>query len=501
MSHDVIVRMPPSPTGWLHLGTARTALFNWCFARANKGQIVFRWEDTDKTRSKKEYETEILAGLNWLGMDFEKKSDKFTRQTDNTERHNQALKDLWKADKIFPCFTTAAELDQLRYKAQKEKKGFVFWSPYRSMDHATLQTKIDSGKPFVWRLRVTKGQNMMFTDLVKGSITVNTDTIGDITVARQDGSVLYMLANVIDDLEDQISHVIRGDDHISNTPKQLCILAALGEKPFTYAHIPLVLDAQNKKLSKRNVTPGVCVLIRDFQEQGFLPEAVVNGLAFLGWNPKTTEEIFSLADLEKIFDLKKVNPAAAQYDFGKMEWFNQQWIKQLEITKLKTYFLEWNKRFKTTNSLREGLSETILGRSDEDYLENEARFTKALNLVRQKASTLPVLADELEYLCFDLPASSVTLHNEKMKISPALADQVIQVIKEMLEKIEASDFIAENIRTRSIEKIAAMGLKNGQFLWPFRVALSGREKSVGPFDMAEVLGKKECLERFNKRLK
>ncbi len=477
--------MPPSPTGALHLGTARTALFNWCFAKANDGEIVFRWEDTDKERSKTEFETQILEGLTWLGMDFGKGANKFTRQTDNTEKHNFTLAKLWQDEKIFPCFTTPEELDKMRNQAHKEKRGFVFWSPYREWSTEKLQAKMDSGTKFVWRLRTPRNEVIEFDDLVKGKIAVNTETLGDFVIARSDGSVLYLLANVVDDLSDNISHVIRGDDHISNTPKQICLLNALNEKPFIYAHIPLVLDAQKKKLSKRNVQEGVCILIPDFQAKGFVPEAVVNGLAFLGWNPKTTEEIFSLQDLEKIFDLKKVNPAAAQYDFGKMEWFNQQWIKQMDIEKLKGYFLKWTDQYGR--------------RKGDEYLENETRFTKAMELVRQKATTLEVLATEIEYLCFSIDGieEGVAVHNEKMNITPELAQQVLDEIKTMLKAIDESDFTAENIKAKSIEKITEMGLKNGQFLWPFRVALSGRAKSIGPFDMAEVLGKDEVLVRIS----
>lgn len=479
--------MPPSPTGSLHLGTARTALFNWCFAKAHGGDIVFRWEDTDRERSETRFEAEILDGLKWLGMDFVSESSQFVRQTENTEKHEFALQKLWNDDQIFPCFTTPEQLDTLRTQAQKNKENFVFWSPFRNKPKEELQKMMDSGTPYVWRLKVPKNKTMSFDDLVKGTIAINTDTLGDFVVARSDGSVLYLLANVVDDLDVKITHVIRGDDHISNTPKQLCILEAFNEKPFTYAHIPLVLDQQKRKLSKRNVQEGVCILIKDFQEKGFIPEGVVNGLAFLGWNPKTTEEIFSLEKLEEIFDIKKVNPAAAQYDFGKMEWFNMQWIKRIDLQTLKNYFLVWN--------------ELHGKRKNDEYLQNEKQFMKAMEVIREKAKTLEVLADELEYLCFDVPAEpEAVLVNEKMNIDADLAQKVLKEIQGMLEKMNETEFKSEIIREKAIEKIAEMELKNGQFLHPFRVALSRRTRSVGPFDMAEIFGKEKTLEKVSEMI-
>ncbi len=488
MKEKIIVRMPPSPTGSLHLGTARTALFNWCFAKANKGDIIFRWEDTDRERSKSKFETEILEGLKWLGMDFVAESTKFVRQTENAEKHEFALQKLWNDDQIFPCFTTTEQLDTLRTQAQKNKQNFVFWSPFRDKDKTELEKLMQTDKPYVWRLKVPKNKIITFNDLVKGEISVNTDTLGDFVVARSDGSVLYLLANVVDDLDNNITHVIRGDDHISNTPKQICLLSALNEKPFIYGHIPLVLDKSKKKLSKRNVEEGVCILIPDFKEKGFIPEAVINGLAFLGWNPKTTEEIFSLQNLEEIFDLKKVNPAAAQYDFGKMEWFNTQWISKIDLQKLKNYFLDWNANFGK--------------RKNSEYLNNEILFDKALELVKKKTKSLAVIAEELEYLCFDIqPEKDISIANEKMKVDETLALKVLKEIKNMLENIPQEEFNASNLREKSIERISEMGLKNGQFLWPFRVALSGKSKSAGPFDMAEIFGKEKSLEKIIKIIK
>ncbi|NCP66701.1 glutamate--tRNA ligase [bacterium] len=483
-TRPVVVRMPPSPTGHLHLGTARTALFNYLFAKKHQGEIVFRWEDTDKERSKTEHETEILEGLKWLGLDFEKESSLMVRQTESIDHHTEVLRKLWEAGKVFPCFTTPAELDVLREEAQQNKTGFVFWSPYREKDKATLETEMKSGRPFAWRLKVEQNQIISYIDEIRGETSVNSSTLGDFVVARSDGSVLYLLANVIDDHEQGITHVIRGEDHISNTPKQLLCWKALGVEPPIYAHIPLVLDAQKRKLSKRRVEPGVAVLVPDFQAQGFVPEAVLNGLAFLGWNPKiTTDEIFSLPQLEEIFDLAGVNKAAAQYDFEKMRWYNQQWLQSYSETELTERFMDWTKTFDADNSI---------------LLEaHKSKLPAVLPVVAQKAKTFAEFYDELVYFLEAPKVDHEALVNEKMKISSALAKSVLEELASLLQDIDESDFTAETIKEKSIESIAKMELKNGQFLSPFRFALSGREKSAGPFEIAAIIGKEESLRRIN----
>ena len=469
----ITVRIPPSPTGALHLGTARTALFNYLFAKKHGGKMVFRWEDTDRERSKTEHETEILEGLTWLGMDFEAEAD-FYRQTESLEDHKQQLQKLWDTGKVFPCFVTPEAINQQREAAQKARQNFVFWSPDRDLERSEAEARMQTEK-FAWRLKVPKDLDIKVSDLVRGDMTVNTNTIGDFVVARSDGSVLYMLANVLDDWTQGITHIIRGEDHISNTPKQLLVWDALGVEAPKYAHIPLVLDKQKKKLSKRNVDPDVCVLVPDFESQGFLPEAVINGLAFLGWNPKTEEEIFSFDELIERFDLSQVNPAAAQYDFEKMRWYNQQWLKRTESVELRTEFLNW------------------LG--NEKY-PNDEKLGKVLSIVREKNKVFSEFEADMGYF-YEVPEKRDDLMiNEKMKRDKSLSEKVLTEVATSLQNLPESEFTAAIIRETSIEKIAEMGLKNGQFLSPFRVALSGLERSAGPFEICEVLGKEESLRRI-----
>ena len=466
----VLVRMPPSPTGGLHLGTARTALFNWLFAKKNDGEIIFRWEDTDLERSKKEHEIAILEGLKWLGMDFEKEAKAFYRQTECADLHQKYLAKLWAEGKIFPCFTTPEELQDLREKAAKSRENFVFWSPFRDLPRQEAEEKMKT-EPFVWRLKVEKNRWITFKDLIRKKVSVNTDTLGDFAIARSDNSVLYYLANVIDDWTQGVTHVIRGEDHISNTPKQILLYEALGAEMPKFGHIPLVLDKNKKKLSKRNVDPEICVLIPDFQKQGFIPEGVINGLVFLGWHPKTTEEIFSLADLEKIFELKNVNPAAAQYDFEKMKWFNAHWMRKVDINKLQKYFA--------------------------DFSGQEVGL-KYLELAREKARNLIELQDELRYLTSNPGFDKSLFVHEKMGLDIEQGQKTCEIIYNLLSDLDESEFNREKIREISVAKIAELGWKNGPFMWPFRVALSNRRGSAGPFEIAEVIGKTETLKRLKR---
>lgn len=474
---EVVVRMPPSPTGSLHLGTARTALFNFLFAAHYKGKIIFRWEDTDRERSRAEFETEILEGLAWLEMDFKKESEQIYRQTENESLHHEWLEKLWKEGKIFPCFTTPEEIETQRKKAESEKKNFVFWSPYRDETKESLEKKMKAGEPFVWRLRVPKEETIVFGDLIRGKISVQAETLGDFVVARSDGSVLYLLANVLDDWTQGVTHVIRGEDHISNTPKQILLYQALGvEEPY-FAHIPLVLDAQRRKLSKRNADPNMCVLIKDFQAAGFVPEAVVNGLALLGWNPKTEQEIFSLEELEQCFDLQNVNPGAAQYNFEKMQWFNAQWIRDMDIGALR-------KRYNAFGAKK-------LEESQE----------KMLMLAREKSRNLKEIESHLEYMMDDPGIDPTLLVHEKMKIDATMAKKMLREVETMLKNIPPAQWNETFIQNESFRCIEALGVKNGPFLNSFRVALSNRSVSVGPFGIAAVLGKEETIRRIERAQK
>ena len=484
----VIVRMPPSPTGGLHLGTVRTLLFNFLWARKNDGKIIFRWEDTDQERSEKKWETEILHGLEWLGIGF----DEMTRQSEQADFHGKKLQEMWEDGKVFPCFETPENIDKQRTIARENKKNFVWWSPWRDEKKEILQEKIDNEESFVWRFKTPKNQDIVFQDHLRGEIKVSTETIGDFAVARSNNSVLYLLANALDDIKDGITWIMRGDDHVSNTPKQILIFQALDAEIPQYVHIPLVLDLQRKKLSKRNLQAGVCILLSEFEEAGFLPVAVCNGLSLLGWNPKTEEELFSQENLQNKFNLEGLNNAGSCYDFAKMKWINGQWARKLSTENPAELVENFTKWLEISNWTTE---------QKQNWEKISAEKQQAiLFLGMEKCQIFVELYDEIDFFLEEFTPQKDLIINEKMKIDNVLARKVLSEIINMLENISEKEFSRENLRIKAVEKIAELGLKNGQFLWPWRVAVSGKSRSAGPFEICEILGKEDSLVRLKANL-
>ncbi len=285
----VVTRIPPSPTGRFHIGTARTALFNYLFARHEGGHVILRSEDTDRTRSKKEYEDEIIAGLTWLGITY----DSFSRQSENTARYRELLE-----------------------KLVREGKAFISSEPAKD-DPARLVEVVRLKNP---------GVQVTFADLIRGDITFDTTELGDFVIARSLDDALYHFTVVVDDMDAKVSHVIRGEDHISNTPRQILIQEALGAPRPAYAHLPLILDDRRAKLSKRS---GTATSVMDYKDEGFLPEALVNYLALLGWSPGDDREHFSLAQLVEEFSLDHVQKSGAAWSREKLISVNPHCMREL----------------------------------------------------------------------------------------------------------------------------------------------------------------------------
>ncbi len=444
---SVVVRIPPSPTGRLHIGTARTALFNYLFARHNGGAIVFRSEDTDRTRSKKEYEDEIIAGLTWLGISW----DSFSRQSEHASRHRELLE-----------------------KLVGEGKAYVSAEPAKDDPSKTVE---------VVRLK-NPGKSVTFTDLIRGDITFDTAELGDFVIARSLDDALYHFAVVVDDMDALVTHIIRGEDHISNTPRQILIQEALGAARPEYAHLPLILDAKRAKLSKRS---GTATSVMDYKDDGFMPEALVNYLALLGWSPGTPQEDFSLADLVEAFSLDGIQKSGAAWSREKLLSVNQRWMRKLPGD-------EFLARLTSLPALSVGMTQ-------------KDTLVKSVPLLKERAQTFAeareLLSGELACL-FEAPALDPAKILAK---EPAdRSGMTVAALHGLLEPLSGlpDDISAETARSVVMPLADAEEAKGkggrGAVLWPLRYALSGQERSPDPFTLIALIGKQESVSRIGKAL-
>ncbi len=337
------LRLAPSPTGLLHIGTARTALFNWLYARKTNGKFLIRIEDTDFVRSKSEYTTNILEGLNWLGINWDEEPIK---QSKRVSIHKNHIKRLLEIGSAYRCFTSESEILELREKQKKSGLPPKHDNRHRNLTSKEIKEFISQGKSSVIRFKIDEESEIKWEDQIRGEIKwKGKDLGGDLVLSRRAigdeiGDPLYNLAVVVDDNFMNITHVVRGEDHISNTAKQILIYRALDFKLPIFSHTPLILNSEGKKLSKRD-----CVTsIDEFKEMGYLPEALANYMAFLGWSIKANEsEILSLSEISKVFNLSDVNKAGAKFSWEKLNWINSQYIKKMELTQLCKFIKKyWN---------------------------------------------------------------------------------------------------------------------------------------------------------------
>lgn len=437
----VRVRLPPSPTGFCHVGTARMAVINFLFAKKNNGAIVFRSEDTDKERSSREFETDIIDSLHWLGLDW----DEFHRQSERTDTYRKALRSLIDSG-------TA-------YVSEEESKK-------------------EAGKTMqVVRLK-NPGTTITFTDLIRGDITFDTTELGDFVIARRVDDPLYHFAAVVDDADMRISHVIRGDDHISNTPRQILIQEALGFLRPHYAHYPLLLGRDKSKLSKRTGDTSV----RSYREEGYLPEAFLNYIAILGWTPKSQREILALSEMVQEFDIGDLHKSGAVFDVEKLRWFNRNYLQKMPADEFAS---------RTLAIMESSLAERGIG-------WNKKRGEEIVNLVRERihvwGDLRELLAEgELDYFFANprLVAADIPGKGSDGKSAERHLSQLEKIISDIPD---ASFAEPEKIKEAVWEYATKEG--RGAVLWPFRYSLSGRAKSPDPFEIASIIGKSAALERM-----
>jgi len=467
------VRIAPSPTGHLHLGTVRAALYNYLFAKKEGGSFVIRIEDTDLGRSLSIYENEILDGLRSLGLNWDEGPDIGGpygpyRQTERGDIYKRYIEKLLAEKKAYYCFCSKEELESQRSAMMANGLTPKYTGTCRHLSDEEISDNLKQNKSSVIRLVVPLGVELSFHDIIRGTISVMSDTIGDMVIARDISTPLYNLANVIDDYEMKISHIIRGEDHITNTSKQLLIQRMLGFNEVLYAHLPLVLTPDRKKLSKRSLETSFVEYLKD----GYLPEALLNFLVLLGWSPQDEQELLTIPEMIERFSLKRVQKSGGVFNMEKLDWFNTQYIKKLPIT-----------------TLVEKLKEFV----PEEWAVQTRLMEHAALLERERIKKLSDFK-ELAHFFFVLEEYEATLlawQKNPLEISSSHLSHV----RELLSTESDIDFTAAHLE--SVLMPIADKLGRGEVLWPLRVALSGERNSPGPFDILEALGKGESLRRIN----
>lgn len=462
-SKDVVTRFAPSPTGYLHIGGARTALFNWLFARAQGGRFLLRIEDTDRARSTPEATEAIYEGLRWLGLDWDGEAiSQFAR----ADSHREAAEAMLANGSAYRCYATKEEIDAAREAAKAEGRPPLFQSPWRDKGQADWP----ADAPYTVRLKAPREGETTVEDAVQGRVSWSNAQLDDLILLRSDGTPTYMLAVVVDDHDMGVTHVIRGDDHLTNAARQTLIFQALGWNTPVFAHIPLIHGPDGAKLSKRHGALGV----EAYRDMGYLPEAMRNYLARLGWS-HGDDEFFTTDQAIAWFGLESIGKSAARFDFAKLEHLNGQHIRAADDSSLLSELTAF------------AASQNMLAIPD-DRLDMVAH---ALPGLKARARTLIELFDSTYYITASRPLS---LDEKAAKILSTDARELLGKLTSRLQN--ASEWSADGLE--AIVRIFAEdeGLKLGKVAQPLRAALTGRAVSPGVFDVMETLGRDESLARI-----
>ena len=488
---EVRVRMAPSPTGYLHIGGLRTALYDFLLARQNNGKFIVRIEDTDQSRfvaGSLENIVETFAdfklhpdeGLYWDNGVKEKGEFGPYLQSKRLDIYKKYARELVDKKAAYYCFCSKERLEELRNQQTLAKHPPKYDKHCLNLPAEEIATKLSSGESHVVRLNVMSGRKISFTDEVHGLIEVSTNDLDDQVLLKSDGFPTYHLAVVVDDYLMKISHVIRGDEWIPSTPKHILLYEAFGWPLPKFVHLPLLLSKTHKKLSKRDGD----VSVKEFVENGYLPEALLNFVAFLGWNPKTEQEKFTLTELVEQFSLEKVNKAGAVFDLEKLDWLNGVYIRDLKLEELFARVVPF------------------LVKANIPYDKYPKEFTEKVLLLEQgRLKKLSEIGDRVRYFYEDpvyAPAILVWKKSNKEAIVKSL--NALQVF---LQSLPPDQFKKETLETEIKKFIESSGLKTGEVFWPLRVALSGLEASPGPFEIMDAFGvlpngKEIILSRVNK---
>ncbi len=477
----VRVRFAPSPTGTLHVGTARTALFNWLFARHNDGVFIVRIEDTDKERSKPEFLDDILDSLRWLGLDWDEGPEIGGEygpyfQSQRGDIYREAIQKVMDDDNAYYCYCTPEELNAEREKARAEKRPFRYDGRCRKLSEEQVEAYRAEGRVPAIRFAMPKEGLVAFDDMIRGRVEFEAKELDDLIIARPDGSPTYNFVCAVDDQAMAITHVIRGEDHISNTPKQMMMAEALGAESPIFCHMPMILGSDKAKLSKRHGATSV----DEYRELGFLPEAMDNFIALLGWSFDDSTEIFTVPELIEKFTVERVAKKGAVFDMEKFTWMNGTYIRELSPDELYMRCRPW--------LVNAGLITADSNKAAEEYA------AKALALEQEKMKLLseaPNLVDFFFRDDFDYTEKAIKNVNKLEDPAAFFGDMKVEI-----EKL--ADFTTEAVERliRFYAEEKDMGV--GKVIHPLRAVFSGRAKGPSMFEMMEVLGRERCLARLDR---
>ncbi|WP_300016969.1 glutamate--tRNA ligase [uncultured Roseobacter sp.] len=461
MSAPVVTRFAPSPTGFLHIGGARTALFNWLYARGRGGKFLLRIEDTDRARSTPEATAAILQGMAWLGLDHD---GEIVSQFENAPRHAAVAEELLAAGKAYKCFATQEDITAFREAARAEGKSTLYRSPWRDADPST-----HPDAPYVIRIKAPQSGETVIRDRVQGDVTIRNDQLDDMVLLRSDGTPVYMLAVVVDDHDMGVTHVIRGDDHLNNAARQMMIYEAMGWDVPVWAHIPLIHGPDGKKLSKRHGALGA----QEYQAMGYPAAGMRNYLARLGWS-HGDDEFFTDAQARDWFDLDGIGKSPARFDLKKLENLSGQHIAQSDDAALQQEIAEY----------RVAAGEPALTDAQSDAL------LRAMYCVKERAKTLPELLDKAQFALTSRPVEP------DEKAAKNLDTVSRGILKDLTPQLQTDSWDRENLEGLLNAFAASKDTKFGKLAGPLRAALAGRAVTPSVFDMMLVLGQEETLARL-----
>jgi len=484
MPDKVRVRFAPSPTGSLHIGGARTALFNLLFARHNNGTFVLRIEDTDTERSTEESAAQIIRSMRWLDLDWDEGPEKGGDfgpyfQSQRLELYKKEVDRLLAEGKAYRCYCTPEELAERREAALKAGKPPKYDGTCRNLTAEQIEKYEAEGRKYAIRLKMPEEGQTEVNDLIRGRVVFENSVLDDFIIVKSNGIPTYNFACVIDDNAMQITHIIRAEEHLSNTPKQIQAYLALGYEIPQFAHVPMILAPDRSKLSKRHGATSV----EEFREQGYLAKAIINYLTLLGWSPEGTEEIFEIDKAIKEFTLERVNKTAAIYDVKKLTWINGHYMRELDSA------------FVTEETIPSMIKKGII--TEQEAKEKFDYIRRIVEISRDRAKTLDELADAIAFFFKDV--SEYEEKGVRKHFTKENAAKLLTLGADALERLD--DFTLEKTEATFRSITEELGLKAAEIIHPTRLAITGRTIGPGLFDIIVLLGREKTVERMRRAVK